>query len=164
MQSQKEKKKYEMIAQFIQVLANVAVVLGIIFAAFQLIQTKHIESNRLAVDVTDPTQRPDFLDSYERIMDAYNLDHDMLNTDSLRSDLSFVMNVYDNIAILYLHHLVDPEIIEARVHDGMTRLVPILEAKKWPMASRTNFDAALALMSARHASIQNTNIKDERLK
>lgn len=162
MQSQNEKtgKKCETAAQFVHILANVAVILGIIFAVVQIHQTKQIESVQLAVDATTPTRTTDFLESYRKLMDAYNIDHDMVNTDSLRGDLNLVMNVYDNIAILYLHNLADREIIEARVHDGMAKLVPVLEAKKWPTESRLNFDAALAMMSAHHTNRENTNTQN----
>lgn len=166
MQSQNEKtgKKYEMAAQFIQILANIAVILGIIFAVVQIHQTKQIESVQLAVDATSPTRTTEFLESYRKLMDAYNIDHDMMNTDSLRGDLNLVVNVYDNIAILYLHNLADREILEARVYDGMAKLVPVLETKKWPTKSRSNFDAALALMSSHHTNTESTNTQNERNK
>ena len=128
-------------------LANGAVLIGIIFAVVQLLQTKQIESIRLAVDAKAPTRAPEFLNSYNKLLDAYNRDPEMLNTESLRDDLSFVMNVYDNIAVLYLHKLADRSIIEERVHDGMTRLEPVLKAMKWPAESRVNFDAVLKRMS-----------------
>jgi hypothetical protein len=162
MQSQNDKNKYEVVAQFIQILANLAVVFGIIFAIVQLVQTNHIESVRLAVEATDPTRTREFLESYGKLLDAYDRDSEMLNTDSLQDDLSFVMTVYDNIAILYLHNLADKEIIKARVYDAMSRLAPILDAKKWPMGSRANFDAALARMSARHLNTENKNTQNER--
>ena len=86
----------------------------------------------------------------------------MLNTDSLRSDLGFIMNVYDSIALLYLHDIADREIIETRVHDAMASLEPILKVKAWPMESRLNFDAALAQMSTQRGNAQNTNTQNER--
>ena len=152
------------IAQIIQILANLAVVLGIIFAIVQLHQTNRIESIRLAVEATDPTLTPEFLESYGKLKDAHDRDSDMLNTDSLRDDLSFVLTVYDNIAILYIHNLADREIIEARVYDAMSGLVPILEAKKWPTNSLSNFDSALSRMSTRHTNAENKNTQMERNK
>jgi hypothetical protein len=157
-------KNYERAAQFIQVLANVAVVIGIIFAVVQLHETRRIESIRLAVEATSPTRSPEFLVAYGKLVDAFAFDADMLNTDSLRGDLSLVMSVYDNIATLYLHDLADREIIEALVHDAMSHLVPILKVKKWPTESRRNFDGALARMSAGQTNRNIHNKQEERHK
>jgi len=153
--------KYDTGAQIVQMLANVAIVLGIVFAIAQLLQTRHIESIRLAVDATSPAGTREFLASYGKLVDAYHEDRDMLNTDSLRDDVSFVLTVYDNIAILYLHNLADRNIVEARVHDGMSQLIPILDAKKWPIEARSNLDAALTLMATQHRKRQTTNIRPE---
>lgn len=157
-------KNYERTAQFIQVMANVAVVVGIIFAVVQLHETRRIESIRLAVEATSPTRSPEFLVAYGKLVDAFALDTDMLNTDSLRPDLSLVMSVYDNIATLYLQNLADREIIQSLVRDAMSHLIPILEVKKWPKESRRNFDAALARMSAGQTNRNFNNKQEERHK
>ena len=135
------------IAELFQLLANGAVLLGIFFAVFQLRQTANIASIRLAVEATNPTRTANFLSSYKKLLDAHQQDPSMLNTDSLDDDLNFVMSVYDNIAILYIHNLADRKIIRNHVSDAMKRLTPVLQAKKWPPELRVNFDAAISQMS-----------------
>lgn len=137
-------------AELLHILANGAVLLGVFFAVFQLRQTARIESVRLAVDTTNTTRTADFLRSYKKLLDAHHQDPDMLNTDSLDDDLNFVMSVYDNIAILYIHNLADRDLIKTHVSDAMKKLAPVLKAKKWPPELRVNFDEAISQMSNSH--------------
>jgi hypothetical protein len=65
---------------------------------------------------------------------------------SLRDDLLFIMNVYDGVAVLYLNGLLENDIIERRLLEGMTSIVPVIDAMKWPSGSRINFDATLKPM------------------
>jgi hypothetical protein len=132
--------------------ANVAVILGVVFAVVQITMTARTERVRLAIEAASPTQSKDFLDSYSKLIEAYRADRDMVGSDSLRDDLLFVMNVYDGIAVQYLNGLLDNEIVEKRLCDGMAAIVPVLDAMKWPTANRQHFDAALKRMSTKTKS------------
>ena len=144
-------RKYKAIAEIIQTAANFAVVFGIVFAIAQISQTNRIEKIRLAVEATAPIHTPGFLGSYTRLLDAYGQNTEMQSTDSLREDASYVMNVYDNIAILYNYKLADREILAAGVYGAMSRVEPILSAMKYSPEARANYDVALKLMSANNS-------------
>jgi hypothetical protein len=146
------RKRRIRLASLLRDAANVAVIGGIVFAAIQITMTQRIERRRLAIEAASPTQSKDFLDSYSKLVEAYRADHDMLGADSLRDDLLFVMNVYDGVALLYLNGLLDNDIVERRLFEGMASIVPVLDSMKWPSGSRINFDAALRRMNARAAS------------
>ena len=151
--------KRELVAHYAQTIGNVAVAVGVLCAVVQLRQASHIESVRLAVEAISPARSSDFLGSYGKLIAAYSRDPDMLETETLDDDLLFVMNVYDNISILYLHGLADETVIEARVFQGMQALTPVLRAKKWPHDSRLAFDAALARMISHGVNEQPRNIQ-----
>lgn len=137
-------------SSFLSGTANVAVILGVVFAIVQITMTARTERVRLAIDAASPTQAKEFLDSYSKLIDAYRADRDMVGADSLRDDLLFVMNVYDSIAVQYLNGLLDNEIVEKRLYDGMSSIVPVLDSMKWPLGNRLHFDEALQRMQARY--------------
>lgn len=127
----------------ISVAANVAVIAGVIFAFVQIGQSKQFERRRTAIDATAPTRSPEFLTAYTKLLDAYQGDPTMPYSSSLSDDLTYVMSVYDNIAILCLSGLADENFVKQRSFDAMTTLEPILDAMKWRPESRRNFDGLL---------------------
>lgn len=129
--------------------ANIAVIMGVIFAILQITMTTKTEKVRLAIEAAMPTQSKDFLESYSKLLESYRADKYMIDCDSLRDDLLFVMNVYDSIAVQYLNGLLENEIVEKRLCDGMISIVPVLDAMKWPPENRVHFNDALKRMRAR---------------
>ena len=106
-------------------------------------QFRHFEQRRIAIEATAPTRSPEFLTAYTKLLDAYTADPTMLSSSSLSDDLTYVMNVYDNIAILCLSGLADKDLVKQRTLGAMRTLVPILDAMKWPPEFRKNFDTLL---------------------
>ncbi len=132
------------VANVVSIVANIAIVAGVGFAFVQITQANQFERRRIAIEATAPTRSPEFLTAYSKLRDAYRDDPAMPSSASLWADLTYVVNVYDNIAILRLAGLADKDLVDQRVRRGVKTLVPILDAMKWPREYRANFDALLS--------------------
>ena len=138
-----QSSRFSLIANVIAIAANIAVIVGITAAFVQIRQANQFEQRRVAVEATAPTKSTEFLTAYSKLMDAYERDNTMFSSSSLFDDLTYVMNVYDDIAILYLNGLADKDLVKQRVRGALKALVPILNAMKWPAELRRNFDGLL---------------------
>lgn len=128
-------------------LANVAVIGGIWFAATQIRQADVTERRRVAIEAVGQTRSPEFLTAYRRLKDAYTSKQvELKDSELLLDSLNHVMNVYDNIAILYIYGVGDRCIIKAGVEAGAREMSPIARAYKYPDKYRDNFDSLLLLM------------------
>ena len=138
---------FKMIERVISILANIAVISGIIFAAIQITQSNKSEKRRIAIEAVSPTRSNDFLKAYARLKTAISIDSiDVEDQTSLIDDLNYVMNVYDNIAIMYISDLADRCIIKNAVYSAIREFSSILEAMSYPEEYRKNFDTLLDLM------------------
>lgn len=115
------------------VLANIAVVLGLAFAAGQIIQYRAQERVRIAVAATDVISSPQFLSAYANVTESQAHGAEMP-----QNDLLFVANVYDGIAILYLRGVADGAIIRSRLGSSIPRLLAILKHENWSAQSTEN--------------------------
>jgi hypothetical protein len=129
--------------EFTAFAADVAVIAGILFAYIQIRQSRDIERCRVAMTAIEPTRSAPFLESYHKLK-ALHADDSALPSTELREPLYYVLNAYDNIAILCLRGLADTELVKASTYLSMKELVPILDSMKLPSESRTNIDLLLA--------------------
>lgn len=129
-----------------QLAANLAVIVGIVFLVIQIRQAESLQKIRLAVDISEPLQSEKFTSSYLSLVDAYREDNQMLNRSSLKDDMYYVVNIYDSICVLYLHGLVQNEVLEARLYRGMTNLVPVLNAMNLSSENRKRFESMIKRM------------------
>lgn len=116
----------EMVQSVTAILANVAVVLGLVFAAIQLIQFRAQERVRVAIEATSVVYSPQFLTAYANATSASERGP-TISTD----DLYYVANVYDSIAILQLRGVADDEIIRRRVGPSLQVILKILDQEEW---------------------------------
>lgn len=132
------------------VLANIAIVAGIGFAALQLTQFRSAERRRIAIEATTPLRSPQFLDAYTKVTDAASTDPDIRHAASVLDDLYYIVSVYDNIARLYVSGLADKEVIRNEVQGRLDVLVSVMEATGWPTREeRKNLNALVAATSAK---------------
>lgn len=136
-------KKFLRWAQLVSFAANLAVIAGIAFAYAQIRQAKEVERCRVALDAIDSTRSSSFLEAYRRLREAYIDDPSLSAANTLREDMYYVLNVYDNIAILCLRDVADEALVKASTYRAITNLVPILNAMRVHSDSRTNIDALL---------------------
>lgn len=125
--------KIESLQSITSVFANVAVVLGLAFAAVQIVQFRAHERVRIAVDATDVVYSAQFLSAYTNVIEC-----NRRGAEVPREDLVFVTNAYDSIAILYLRGVADGAIIHSRIGPNVPGLLRILGQEKWPEASTQN--------------------------
>lgn len=124
------------------VLANIAVILGIVFAVLQLVQTRSAERHRIAIEATAPLRSPKFLDAYTKVTDAARGGADIRHAVSALDDLYYVVSVYDNIALMYVSGLADKQLIRNETYNRLKVLMPIMQATGWPSdEERKNIDA-----------------------
>lgn len=127
-------------------LANVVVVLGIIFALVQYIQSNRAEKRRLAIEAVSQTRSNDFLKAYSNLKAAYRDGRIEGEPTSIKDDINYVMNVYDHIALLYINDLADRCIIRNSIHPAVKDLLPICDAMSYPKKYREHLDTLLNLM------------------
>jgi hypothetical protein len=127
--------------------ANVAVVVGIGFAVYQVRQTDVTERRRIAIEAVGQTRSPEFLTAYRRLKDAYaSKQVNAGDSERLLDSLNHVMNVYDNVAILYAYGVGDRCIIKAGIESGAREVSPIAASFSYPDKYRDNFNSLLLLM------------------
>ncbi|GEM_PF-2386032 len=137
----------KIIERAISFLANIAVISGIIFASIQITQSNKSEKRRIAIEAVSPTRSNDFLKAYARLKTAISTDSiDVEDQTSLIDDLNYVMNVYDNVAIMYISDLADRCIIKNAVYSAIREFSSIVDTLSYPKEYRKNFDTLLALM------------------
>src|SRR6266576_5827680 len=95
------------IAQVVSFGANLAVMVGILFAFEQIRQANRIQRCQVSMAAIESTRSPAFLEAFGKLRDAYAEDPTMPSSDRLRGDLYYVLNIYDNMAILCLRGIAD---------------------------------------------------------
>jgi hypothetical protein len=146
---------FKKIEKAISILANIAVISGIIFAFAQIMQSNNFEKRRISIEAVSQTRSNDFLKAYTRLITAYR-SKKVEDQTSLIDDLNYVMNVYDTIAILYISELADKCIIKDTVYPDTKELSPILDVMSYPNEYRKHFDALLGFME-KEVCKQNTS-------
>lgn len=142
-------------------IANLTIIIGIIFAGIQLWQTKDINRKQVAIEAVSKTKTDDFLKAYARLKTIYKIDNinmqmviqRVYNDDYIQSkilmidDINYIMNTYNNIAILYLNEIADKDIIKSSIYSEMREfsniLENILDKSAYPNGYRKNFDMLL---------------------
>lgn len=128
-------------------LANAAVVTGIGFALYQLHQSNTFEKRRIGIEAVSQTKSAEFLKAYRMLKSAEETrqvaDEEKI---ALVDSLNHVMNVYDNIATLYINDLADKCIIKNGVYSGAKEMAPISDSLSYPAKYRKHFDFFLGLM------------------
>lgn len=133
------------IERIISIIANISVIVGIIFVFIQIIQSNHFERRRIAIETISQTRSNEFLKAYTRIK-TYHNSKQVKDYNSLVDDINYVINAYDNIANLYINNLADKCIIKRSVFSATKELSPILDSMEYPVEYRKNFDKFIILM------------------
>lgn len=134
---------FSRVTQLVSLGANLAVIAGIAFAYAQIQQAKNVERCRVAMIAVEPTLSTQFLESYRKLRRAYLDDPTLSSPEPLRDDLYYVLTVYDNIALLCLRGIADEDLVRASTYSAIKELLPIIDAMKLPVESRTNVESLL---------------------
>jgi|SRR5579885_398448 len=127
--------------------ANVAVVVGIMFALYQIKQAELTERRRVAIEAVGQVRSAEFLKDYRMLKAAYSSKHvKEEDKDALIDSLNHVMNVYDNVAILYISDVADRCIIKNSIQSGAQEVSQMSKFFEYPPEYRSNFDSLLTLM------------------
>ena len=130
----------------VSVLANVAVVVGIAFAFVEIRRSSQAEMRRTTIEAIGPTRSPEFLKSYARLKTAVQK-QEVADNSSVVDDLNYVMNVYDNVAILVISDLVEPCIVKDAVYPALEDFRAILRGLSQPEGDRQNLDIASSMLA-----------------
>lgn len=131
--------------KLISILANIAVICGIIFVLIQITQANEFEKRRIAIDAVSKTRSNDFLKAFARFKTACS-SQEVKDHTIFIDDLNFIINVYDNIAILYINDLADRAIIKANIYLAAKELSSILNTLTYPKVNNKNFKIFLTSM------------------
>jgi hypothetical protein len=107
--------------------------------------TKESEKRQNAINAISTTRSSEFLKAYARVKTAYN-SRKTEDAASLIDDLNYVMNVYDNIALLYINNLADRCTIKNSTYPAIKEVQSIADAMSYPKEYRKNIDRTSVLM------------------
>lgn len=132
--------------KLITLSANIAVLLGVIFALDAITRSNESERRRTAIEAISQTRSPEFLRAYARLKTAAQSGQttDMAST---VDDVNYVVNVYDNIAVLTINALADVCIVKKSLSSSLDEVRGILDRLSYPPEYRRNLDAAGSLMA-----------------
>jgi hypothetical protein len=123
-------KKIDRTVSIISIISNIAVIIGIIFAFAQIVQSNRSEKRLIAIEAVKETRTNDFIKSYTRLKSEFESGTKIKQDNALIDDLNYMMNTYSNIAILYLNDLGDKEIIKNTVYSGVKDFYIIIDSLK----------------------------------
>lgn len=140
-----EKPWFRRAEKLLAVFANIAVVLGVIFALDAIRRSNQSEMRRTAIEAISQTRSLDFLKAYARLKTSAQSGQtaDMAST---IEDVNYVVNVYDNIAVLTVNALADLCIVKQSISSSLDEVRGILDRLSYPLDYRRNLDAAARLM------------------
>ncbi|HEX8129847.1 MAG TPA: hypothetical protein VF527_12155 [Pyrinomonadaceae bacterium] len=137
--------KIEQLEKTLAMTANTFVIVGIIVAVISLHMTSESEKRQNAITAISTTRSSDFLKAYTRLKTVHQ-SHETQDAVSLIDDLNFVMNTYDNIALLYSNHLADRCLIKNSTYPAIKEILSISGALSYPKESIKNLEKVSALM------------------
>ncbi len=129
----------------VAMIANVFVIAGILIAVIQLCQSRQTERTQNAINTINLTRSSEFLKAFARLKTAVET-QTVLDKVGLIDDLNFVMNTYDNMALLYINDVADRCVLKNAIHPSLREIVDISDAFLYPKGSRQNVDKVLELM------------------
>lgn len=136
-----------LIEKILAMTTNVFVIVGIFFAFAQLRAAKQSEKIQNAINAINQTRSSDFLKAYARIKTAAQTKQ-ADDRVTLIDDLNYVMNTYDNAALLYIKDRADRCMIKEATFSTVQELPAICETLSYPEAYRSNLNNFLQQMTA----------------
>lgn len=140
--------KVERMVSIGSIVASLATVAGIFFVIYQIQLSNRVEERRVAIEAVRQTRSPEFIKAFRQAKLASQTGHiDEKDKDALTDSVNHVMNVYDDIAVIYTNDIADKCIIKDSIHSA---------AREWSAISKTvssstpedrkHFDLLLQLM------------------
>jgi|SRR5215216_1379192 hypothetical protein len=140
--------KVERMVSIGSIFANLATVAGIFFVIWQIQLSNTLENRRVAIEAVRQTRTSEFIKAFRQAKLASQTGRiDEKDKDALTDSVNHVMNVYDDIAVIYTNDIADKCIIKESIYSA---------AKEWSVISKTvssstpedrkHFDKLLQLM------------------
>lgn len=131
-------KHIEKVEKWLSILANFAVVLGVVFAVYQFNELRKFEKKSNAIKVIERTREPEFLRSFQVI--SQNMRNGEKDRNRVLEDLNQIANTYDYIAVLYFSENVDKELIMHSTEEAVLSLSDIFDYYEYPSNRLKNFN------------------------
>ena len=146
--------RVEEIAFLVSIVANVATAAGIILLVFQLSQTNTIESRRVAIEAIRQTRSPEFLKAFRQAkLVSQTEEIDEKDKDALIDSVNHVMNVYDDIAVIYSNNIADKCMIKDSIYSAAKEWSEIVnKVSTYRSEDRKHFDLLLRLMDREYCN------------
>jgi hypothetical protein len=116
------------LASLIALLANVAVISGIIFAAMQLHVSIEVDRRQTTMNILKPTREEPVLAAIRRTLVMKRVKSlEDTNTERLTADRDLLWNTYDSVAIHYQAGTIDKCLARAHVREALEHVIRLLE-------------------------------------
>ena len=128
------------------ILGNFAVIVGVIFAIYQINIAIHAEKRGIAIDVISKTKTSEFLQAQTRLASwpeciAYKNDASLL-----LYDLNYVLNTYDIVAVYFINNIADRCIIKQGVYQTAIDFKKVLDISDCQKDKRISFDRFIEMI------------------
>ena len=131
--------------RLVSVVADIVVIAGIIIGVLQLYQAISSEKRQNTINAVAQTRSNDFLQSYARLKTAHKSNYNQTE-DSVVDDLNYIMNTYDNIALLYISDVIDRCMIKNASYNAVEETLTLSESMKYPAEYSKNIRVFLDMM------------------
>jgi hypothetical protein len=123
-------KNLELIEKFSVILGTFAVIGALIIAKSEFDLSKKTELKSTAIEALKEVRNIDFINSSIRLK-KFIIEKKIIDSNSIdifNNDLNRVLNVYDNIAILYNNNLADKCIIKSNIYDAVSEILNLIDS------------------------------------
>ncbi len=133
-------KMWGRVDQVITFSTKLSVIIAIVFGMYQVCSQHTVETRKVAIELVNATREPGFLQAFSRLKGACE-GAVVEDKQRLVDDLNHLIAVFDNIAILYLNDLADPEIIAESIEGKLMEFCGMLDTiEGFPGEERNNID------------------------
>jgi hypothetical protein len=132
----------------ISVIANIAVIFGILIAYIEYNKKDENQRQSVAIEALKPIMTYQFVIELNNIIKEVNAGHFELSSEHNKSQISdrinYIMSSYNYIACLYNNNLADRKIIQDNIKPAINNLPTVLDKIGYPKILRNNFDIMLS--------------------
>ena len=120
--------------KLVTLLASLAVVVGIFFAAIQVRISTEIDRRQTTLNILTPTRDEAVLLALQRLQIAKELNKpfEEILTERVVLDRNLILNTYDSVAIYYQFGTMEKCIVKAHVREALDLVIDVLEYSNVP--------------------------------
>ena len=130
----------------LSILASIAMIIGIFYAVLEYHHKKTNDKLLFTIEAINQTKTDKFINSYKRLKISYH-SQKIDDINQYTDDLNYVLNIYDNIAILCIHDLTENCMVKEAVYADLEFFIEIMKSCKVPPDTQKSIIQLYALLT-----------------